>query len=90
MRFLWTSGSIASLTTLQGTVRPVPKPDNSQGVPWQDMPMEKVPLPVDPAVIIGGFDNIMVTLVSPDNGKPHNERAKVLDCRLHQIGRAHV
>ncbi|KFY03062.1 hypothetical protein O988_01733 [Pseudogymnoascus sp. VKM F-3808] len=71
---------------LQGTVRPVPRPINSHGMQWIEMPITKVPLPSDPAVKIGGFDNIMVTLVSPDNGKPHNEPAKVLDCRLHPDG----
>ncbi|KAL5350939.1 hypothetical protein ACLOAV_004512 [Pseudogymnoascus australis] len=70
----------------QGTVRPVPKPVNSQGIPWQDIQITMVPLPNDPAVKIGRFDNIMVTLVSPDNGKRHNEPAKVLDCRLHLDG----
>ena len=45
-----------------------------------------VPLPDDPTVKIGGFDNIMVTLVSTNNGKPHNEPAKVLDCRVHPDG----
>ena len=50
------------------------------------MKITTVPLPEDPEVKIGGFDNIMVTLVSPDNGKPHNEPAKVLDCRLHPDG----
>ncbi|KFX99927.1 hypothetical protein V490_01578 [Pseudogymnoascus sp. VKM F-3557] len=71
---------------LQGTVRPVPRPANSQEMQWIDMPITMVPLPTDPAVKIGGFDNIMVTLVSPENGKPHNEPAKVLDCRLHPDG----
>jgi hypothetical protein len=71
---------------LQGTVRPVPRPENSDEMPWTDMQNTTVPLPEDPAVQIGGFDNIMVTLVSPENGKPHNEPAKVLDCRLHPDG----
>ncbi|KFY95609.1 hypothetical protein V500_02702 [Pseudogymnoascus sp. VKM F-4518 (FW-2643)] len=71
---------------LQGTTRPVPRPDNSQEVQWKDMQITTVPLPEDPTVKIGGFDNIMVTLVSPDNGKPHNKPAKVLDCRLHPDG----
>ncbi|KFY31854.1 hypothetical protein V493_00738 [Pseudogymnoascus sp. VKM F-4281 (FW-2241)] len=71
---------------LQGTIRPVPRPDNGQEVQWKDMQITTVPLPEDPTVKIGGFDNIMVTLVSPDNGKPHNEPAKVLDCRLHPDG----
>ncbi|KFY13944.1 hypothetical protein V492_02957 [Pseudogymnoascus sp. VKM F-4246] len=71
---------------LQGTVRPVPRPESSDEMSWTDMKIVTVPLPGDPAVKIGGFDNIMVTLVSPDNGKPHNEPAKVLDCRLHPDG----
>ncbi|OBT72954.1 hypothetical protein VF21_08482 [Pseudogymnoascus sp. 05NY08] len=71
---------------LQGTVRPVPRPENSDEMPWTDMQNTTVPLTEDPAVQIGGFDNIMVTLVSPENGKPHNEPAKVLDCRLHPDG----
>ncbi|ELR08629.1 hypothetical protein VC83_02258 [Pseudogymnoascus destructans] len=71
---------------LQGTVRPVPRPENSDEMPWIDMEITTVPLPEDPAVKIAGFDNIMVTLVSPENGNPHNEPAKVLDCRLHPDG----
>ncbi|KFY20586.1 hypothetical protein V491_03602 [Pseudogymnoascus sp. VKM F-3775] len=70
----------------EGTVRPVPVPESSGEMPWTDMKITTVPLPVDPEVKIGGFDNIMVTLVSPDNGKRHNEPAKVLDCRLHPDG----
>jgi hypothetical protein len=58
-------------------------PETSGDMCWTDMKTTTVPLPKDPAVKIGGFDNIMVTLVSPENGKPHNEPAKVLDCRLH-------
>jgi hypothetical protein len=50
------------------------------------MDITTVPLPEDPAVKIGGFDNIMVTLVSPENGEPHNNPAKVLECRLHPDG----
>ena len=71
---------------LQGTVRPVPKPESSGEMPWTEMKITTIPLPGDPTVKIGVFDNIMVTLVSPDNGKPHNEPAKVLDCRFHPDG----
>ncbi|KFX86709.1 hypothetical protein V490_08919 [Pseudogymnoascus sp. VKM F-3557] len=71
---------------LQGTTRPVPRPENSEEIPWTEMKITTVPLPTDPTVKIGRFDNIMVTLVSPDNGKPHNEPAKVLDCRIHPDG----
>ncbi|KAL5346608.1 hypothetical protein ACLOAV_008315 [Pseudogymnoascus australis] len=71
---------------LQGTTRPVPRPENGKEMLWTDMKITTAPLPDDPAVKIGGFDNIMVTLVSTDNGKPHNEPAKVLDCRVHPDG----
>ncbi|KFZ19607.1 hypothetical protein V501_00619, partial [Pseudogymnoascus sp. VKM F-4519 (FW-2642)] len=71
---------------LQGTTRPVPRPENSEEIPWTEMKITTVPLPTDLTVKIGRFDNIMVTLVSPDNGKPHNEPAKVLDCRIHPDG----
>ncbi|OBT60206.1 hypothetical protein VE03_10346 [Pseudogymnoascus sp. 23342-1-I1] len=71
---------------LQGTTRPVPRPEKSDEIPWTDMKETTVPLPDDRAVKIEGFHNIMVTIISPDNGKPHNEPAKVLDCRLHPDG----
>jgi hypothetical protein len=52
---------------------------------WSDMEITTVPIPDNPTVKIGRFDNIMVTLSNPDNG-PYNEPAKVLDCRLHPDG----
>lgn len=50
------------------------------------MQITAVPLLNDPTVKIHGFDDIMVTVVSSENKRISNERAKVLECRRHPNG----
>ncbi|KFZ01497.1 hypothetical protein V500_00733 [Pseudogymnoascus sp. VKM F-4518 (FW-2643)] len=71
---------------LQGTIRAMPKPVNTQDIQWEEMEITAVPLLNDPTVQIHDFDDIMVTLVSSENKRAHNEPAKVLDCRRHPNG----
>ncbi|KAL5344723.1 hypothetical protein ACLOAV_010415 [Pseudogymnoascus australis] len=71
---------------LQGTIGPMPKPINTQDTQWEQMQITAVPLLNDPTVQIHRYDDIMVTLVSSENRRAHNEPAKVLDCRHHPNG----
>jgi hypothetical protein len=39
---------------------------------------------------VGRFDDVMITTVSDEDGEPHNEPGRVLECRVHPSGKQYL
>ncbi|KFY17819.1 hypothetical protein V492_00375 [Pseudogymnoascus sp. VKM F-4246] len=75
----------------QGSADPRPHCCNPYDIPWQDLRLvNQIPLLSSLSSKIERFDDIMITTVSKEDSKPHNEPGRVLECRLHPSGKQYL
>lgn len=75
----------------QGSADPRPRCCNQYDIPWQDLRLvNQVSLLDSLSSKIGRFDDVVITTVSDEDGEPHNEPARVLECRVHPSGKQYL
>lgn len=73
----------------QGTADPRPRSCSQDDFPWEDLRLVNQ-AHLNSRSSIGRFDDVIITTVSDEDGEPHNEPGRVLECRVHPSGKQYL